>query len=55
MIKTWKSSATRRFAEEGKGKFSGLDAEQADKKIKLSTAFPAWARSEAFGAFTFTS
>ncbi len=26
MIKTWANSATRRFAEDGKHKFSGLDA-----------------------------
>lgn len=27
MIKSWANSATRRFAEEGKSKFSGLDLE----------------------------
>ena len=29
MIKSWANSATRRFAEDGKGKFSGLDDEAA--------------------------
>jgi len=29
MIKSWANSATRRLAEEGKGKFSGLDKEAA--------------------------
>lgn len=29
MIKTWASSATRRFAEDGKSKFTGLDEEAA--------------------------
>jgi len=29
MIKSWGNSATRRFAEGGKGKFSGLDEEAA--------------------------
>jgi proteic killer suppression protein len=29
MIKSWANSATRRFAEEGKCKFSGLDEEAA--------------------------
>ena len=29
MIKSWANSATRRFAENGKGKFSGLDDEAA--------------------------
>jgi toxin HigB-1 len=29
MIKSWANSATRRFAEDGKSKFSGLDEEQA--------------------------
>jgi toxin HigB-1 len=29
MIKTWANSATRRFAEDGKHKFPGLDAEAA--------------------------
>ena len=29
MIKTWSNSATRRFAEDGKSKFAGLDADAA--------------------------
>ena len=29
MIKTWANSATRRFAEDGKNKFSGLDEDLA--------------------------
>ena len=29
MIRSWANSATRRFAEDGKSKFSGLDADQA--------------------------
>ena len=29
MIKSWAKSATRRFAEDGKGKFSGLDIDAA--------------------------
>ncbi|MEF3367065.1 type II toxin-antitoxin system RelE/ParE family toxin [Methylocystis sp. 9N] len=29
MIKSWANSATRRFAEDGKSKFSGLDEELA--------------------------
>jgi proteic killer suppression protein len=29
MIRTWANSATRRFAEDGKSKFSGLEEEQA--------------------------
>jgi proteic killer suppression protein len=29
MIKSWANSATRRFAEDGKGKFSGLNDEAA--------------------------
>ena len=30
MIKSWASAATRRFAESGKSKFSGLDVEAAE-------------------------
>ncbi|MGO8739453.1 type II toxin-antitoxin system RelE/ParE family toxin [Rhodoblastus sp.] len=33
MIKTWANSATRRFAEDGKNKFSGMDAEAAEEMI----------------------
>jgi proteic killer suppression protein len=29
MIKAWANSVTRRFAEDGKGKFSGLDEDAA--------------------------
>ena len=29
MIKSWGNSATRKFAEEGKSKFSGMDEEKA--------------------------
>jgi proteic killer suppression protein len=29
MIRSWANSATRRFAEDGKSKFSGLDADRA--------------------------
>jgi proteic killer suppression protein len=29
MIKSWANSATRRFAQDGKSKFSGLDSEMA--------------------------
>jgi proteic killer suppression protein len=29
MIRSWANSATRRFADEGKSKFSGLDDEKA--------------------------
>lgn len=29
MIKSWVTSATRRFAEEGKSKFSGMDEDKA--------------------------
>ena len=38
MIKSWANSATRRFAENGKGKFSGLDDEAA---IELLAALDA--------------
>jgi toxin HigB-1 len=38
MIKTWANSATRRFAEDGKHKFSGLDAGAA---LDLLTALNA--------------
>jgi proteic killer suppression protein len=29
MIRSWANATTRRFAEEGKGKYSGIDAEAA--------------------------
>ncbi|MPY76365.1 MAG: plasmid maintenance system killer protein [Alphaproteobacteria bacterium] len=38
MIKSWKSSATRRFAEQGKSKFSGLDEERADELLNVLDA-----------------
>lgn len=38
MIKTWKNSATRNFAEKGKNKFSGLDADAADDMIDALNA-----------------
>jgi toxin HigB-1 len=38
MIKTWANSATRRFSEDGKSKFSGLDEEWA---IELLSALDA--------------
>ena len=33
MIKTWANSATRKFAEDGKNKFSGMAAAAADDLI----------------------
>lgn len=38
MIKSWKDGATRRFAETGKSKFSGLDADKAQARIGLLNA-----------------
>lgn len=35
MIKTWKNSATRQFAETGKSRFPGLDIEKA--MVRLTT------------------
>ena len=35
---TWKSAAARRFAEEGKGRFSGLDADTAMARLQLLDA-----------------
>lgn len=35
MIKTWKNSATRQFAETGKSKFPGLDTEYASEMLKI--------------------
>jgi proteic killer suppression protein len=35
MIKTWRTSATRRFAEEGKSKFSGMDERKARRRLNL--------------------
>jgi toxin HigB-1 len=33
MIRSWGNSATRRFAETGKGKFSGLDVDAAEERL----------------------
>ncbi|HCK85029.1 MAG TPA: plasmid maintenance system killer protein [Hyphomonadaceae bacterium] len=33
MIKSWANSATRRFAETGKGRFKGLDEEAAAESL----------------------
>jgi proteic killer suppression protein len=33
MIRSWRSSATRRFAETGKSKFAGLDVEAAKERL----------------------
>ncbi|MGO9740445.1 MAG: type II toxin-antitoxin system RelE/ParE family toxin [Roseiarcus sp.] len=33
MIKSWANGATRRFAEEGKSKFSGLDIDAAEELL----------------------
>lgn len=38
MIKSWKNSATRRFAETGKGTFSGLDRERAVELLNILDA-----------------
>jgi proteic killer suppression protein len=38
VIKSWKNSATRRFAEDGKSAFSGLDAERANARLQLLDA-----------------
>lgn len=38
MIKTWTNSATRRFAEDGKSKFSGLDDEAAMELLAMLDA-----------------
>jgi proteic killer suppression protein len=38
VIKSWANSATRRFAEEGKGRFSGLDEEKASARLQLLDA-----------------
>lgn len=41
MIKSWRNSATRRFAETGKGTFSGLDRERAVELLNILDAAPA--------------
>ena len=38
VIRTWGSGATRRFAEEGKGRFSGLDTDKAMARLQLLNA-----------------
>jgi len=38
MIKSWKNSATRRFAETGKSKFRGLDLERAIELLNVLDA-----------------
>lgn len=38
MIKTWRNAATRRFAEQGKGRFPGLDAGKAMARLQLLDA-----------------
>lgn len=38
MIRGWKNGATRRFAEEGKGRFPGLDEERALARLQLLDA-----------------
>jgi proteic killer suppression protein len=35
MIKSWANRATQRFAEEGKGRFSGLDEGLARRRLRL--------------------
>jgi proteic killer suppression protein len=38
VIRNWKNTATRRFAEEDKGKFPGLDREKAKARLQLLDA-----------------
>ncbi len=38
MIKSWKTSVTRQFAETGKSKFSGLDTTKALARLQLLDA-----------------
>jgi len=38
MIRTWKDAATRRFAEQGKSHFSGLDRDKAMARLQLLDA-----------------
>jgi toxin HigB-1 len=38
MIRSWANSATRRFAEEGKSKFFGLDQETASELLAILDA-----------------
>lgn len=41
MIKSWRNSAARRFAETGKGTFAGLDRERAVELLNVLDAAPA--------------
>ena len=38
MIRSWANSATRRFAETGKSKFSGMDADVAERRLAALNA-----------------
>ena len=38
MIKSWADSATRRFAETGKSKFTGMDVDAADDVLAMLDA-----------------
>lgn len=38
VIKTWRNSAARRLAEEGKGRFPGLDQEKTNARLQLLDA-----------------
>ena len=38
MIRTWKNSATQRFATDGKGRFAGLDEGKALARLQLLDA-----------------
>ena len=38
VIASWKNATTRRFAEQGKGRFPGLDAEKAKARLQLLDA-----------------
>jgi proteic killer suppression protein len=38
VIKSWKTAATRRFAENGKSSFSGLDVKKALARLQLLDA-----------------
>ena len=41
MIKSWKNSAARHFAETGKGTFSGLDRQRAVELLNVLDTAPA--------------
>ena len=38
MIRSWKGRASQRFAEEGKGRFPGLDEAKANARLQLLDA-----------------